>query len=85
MSRSILPEYRLLCRSSPLIYSMEDVNPMKTILVVVRDFADYRRGARIEDQAQVEKIIASNNAVNVVAVQESITSVTQLADQSRPH
>jgi hypothetical protein len=53
---------------------------MKTVLVVIRDFGDYQRGREIDDQSEVERILASSNAVNVVARQVSVTSAFNLSD-----
>jgi hypothetical protein len=35
---------------------------VKTILIVVREFADYKRGTRIEDPAVIQKLQASHHS-----------------------
>lgn len=37
-------------------------------LVVMRDFAGYRRGDHVEDQAQIDAILAGENAGHVVRI-----------------
>lgn len=71
------PSRRYTC-NGPRIF--EDFNPMKTILVVVNDFADYKRGNEIEDSKVVAEVLASSNAVNVVARQLSVASPLNSTD-----
>jgi hypothetical protein len=48
---------------------------VKTILIVVREFADYKRGTRIEDPAVIQKLQASHHTSRFV--------LTQVSDDSR--
>lgn len=65
---------------TPFIF--EDFNPLDTVLCVVEPFGEYARGAQIEDQTEVSAVLASNNAVNVVARQVSVMSIMNLTDNS---
>ncbi len=50
---------------------------MAFALVVVRAFGKYRKGEQIDDEAEIAKVLASENAASVVRVQRQKPAVTE--------